>query len=352
METVLVTGGAGFIGRSVVRQLVERGYHVISLDNYVFSNQDQVTPCPNVEWITGDTRDYDLVCALLRESDKVMHLAAASSFLMHKNLPGDELRDLEACSLVMMGFKTLMEAILKTGHKKLVWASTSAVYEEWAKWPRVPFHEDLPLDPPDSKAGCKHWCELEARRYSNRHGIVSVAMRPFSVYGVGEHTKHGYANITSLFTWAMMQGYQPIVWRDGEQTRDFVYVDECAEAFILALEKDLPTTELNVGFGKDHSFLDTVKIVAEELGVSVPEILWVDPPIDIYAQRLLADMTRAKQLLGFNPRITLREGIRHIIRATKELPIELQVELGMDQHYFEKLPPEVMVPLEGAPTLR
>ena len=258
METVLVTGGAGFIGRSVVGQLVEKGYRVISLDNYVFSNQGQVTPCPNVEWVAGDTRDYDLVSELVKRADRVIHLAAASSFLMHKNLRGNEQnerRDVEACSLVMIGFKTLMESMLRYGHKKIVWASTSAVYEEWAKWPRVPFHEELPIDPPDSKAGCKHWCELEARRYSNRHGIVSVALRPFSVYGVGEHTKRGYANITSLFSWAMMKGHRPIMWRDGNQTRDFIYVDDCAKQFVLAMENDtLPTTEINSGFGRDYSF--------------------------------------------------------------------------------------------------
>lgn len=354
MQTVLVTGGGGFIGRSVVRQLIERGYRVLALDNFVFSNQDQIEPHPNVEWVTGDTRDYDLVSDLAKKADRVIHLAAASSFLMHKNLRGDEKserRDLEACSLVMMGFKTLMEAALRYGHKKIVWASTSAVYEEWGKWPRVPFHEGLALDPPDSKAGCKHWCELEARRYSNRHGITSIALRPFSVYGVGEHTKRGYANITSLFTWTMMAGNRPIVWRDGEQTRDFIYVDDCALAFILAMERDLLTTEINVGFGRDYSFVQTVRVIAEELGIPVPEVDWVDVPIDIYAQRLLADMGKAKELLGFYPKVTLREGIRHIIAATKALPAGLQEELALDQNFFKVLPPEKMVPLEGAPII-
>lgn len=347
-QTVLVTGGAGFIGRSLVRQLGEAGYKVTVLDNFVFSNQDQVKDWSGVTLVTGDTRDRKLVMDLVGANDRVIHLAAASSFLMHKNMVGEEERDLDACSLVMMGFKTLMEALVKCGHKKLVWASTSAVYEEWGIWPEVPFVEKRPweLNPPDSKAGCKHWCEMEAWRYSNRNGITSIAMRPFSVYGVGEETKRGYANITSLFTWAMMQGHRPIMWRDGDQTRDFIFVDDCARAFLLAMENnDLETTEINLGCGRDYSFLETVKVIAEELGIPTPHIEWVDIPIDIYAQRLLACTKRAEKLLGFKPEVDLREGIRRIIAATRAMPLSLQEQLGEDQRYYEKLTPETFVPL-------
>ena len=115
--------------------------------------------------------------------DAVIHLAAPSSFLMHEE------DDLEACNFTMMGFKTVMEAMRACGVRRIAWASTSAVYEGNS----VPYYEEMTLEPPDSKAGCKHWCEMEARRYADRYGFVSVALRPFSVYGVGEHTKGGYA---------------------------------------------------------------------------------------------------------------------------------------------------------------
>lgn len=330
MKTVLVTGAAGFIGRSVVHMLVEKGYHVLALDNFRFSNEDQVPVGPEIEWVNGDTRDWELVSSLVARSQHIIHLAAPSSFLMHEE------NDLEACSFTMMGFKTIMEAARKHGKRKVVWASTSAVYEEWDRPPRVPFHEGLELNPPDSKAGCKHWCELEARRYSNRYGITCIGFRPFSVYGVGEHTKLGYANVTSLFTWAMMDGRHPVVWGNGDQTRDFIFVEDVARAFIMAMEKDLPTCELNLGFGLEHTFNEVIEISGRQLGF-IPEPRYIDVPIQIYAHRLWADTKLVRDVLGFTPRVTLKEGISRIIEATKALPPEVRKELYDQQMYFEGL---------------
>lgn len=331
-ETVLVTGAAGFIGRSVVKILLERGYRVLGLDNFSFSNEDQVLRDPRITWYTGDTRDFGLMRGLVNRADHVIHLAAPSSFIMHEE------DDLSACNFTMMGFKTLMEAVRAEKKKKVVWASTSAVYEEWGKAPRVPFHEDLPLDPPDSKAGCKHWCEQEAWRYHNRYGINFVAFRPFSVYGVGEHTKLGYANVTSLFTWAMMGGNHPVVWGDGMQTRDFIFVEDVARAFVDAMEKDVPSVALNLGFGKEHTFNDVIDIASKQLGFDAKPT-YVDVPIQIYAQRLWADTTLIEKVLGFKPHVTLEEGIERIIRATNELPQRVREKLNLDiqQMYFEKL---------------
>jgi UDP-glucose 4-epimerase len=332
---VLVTGGAGFIGRSLVRQLAEASHEVVALDNFSFSNEGQIESHPHVSWVHGDTRDFTQMQALVADSDVVAHLAAPSSFIMHEE------DDLSACNFTMMGFKTVMEAMRKTGRKKIVWTSTSAVYEEWLKEPRVPFREDMPIDPPDSKAGCKHWCELEAQRYVNRYGFTSIAFRPFSVYGVGEHTKLGYANVSSLFAWAMMAGHRPIIWGDGRQTRDFIFVDDVARALKMAVEKeDLKSTVLNLGYGVEHTFLDVVRIVAEELGVPEPEPIWVEVPIQIYAHRLWADTEKIEKTLRFVPEVDLREGVRRIIAAARNLPPEAraQMQLDLQQHYFEKLP--------------
>ncbi len=335
METVLVTGAAGFIGRSVVRRLVEHGYAVVGLDNFSFSNETQIPQHRRIEWVNGDTRNSTLMGNLVARVDHVIHLAAPSSFIMHEE------DDLAACNFTMMGFKTVMEAVRRRGNmKKIVWASTSAVYEEWAKEPRVPFHEGLAINPPDSKAGCKWWCEQEAARYSNRYGITSVAFRPFSVYGVGEHTKLGYANVTSLFSWALMGGHELVLWGDGTQTRDFIFVEDAARAFVDAMEKSLPTCVLNLGFGKEHTFNQVVEIAASQLKVE-PRVRYVEVPIQIYAYRLWADMTLCEKMLGFKPRVTLEDGIAHIIDATEGLDpaVRAQLQLDVQQHYFEKLTP-------------
>ncbi len=332
-ENVFVTGAAGFIGRSLVRQLIEKGYRVTALDNFRFSNRDQILNSPHIAWKEGDVRDYKLVSDLVSKADHIIHLAAPSSFIMYEE------NDVESCDFTMRGFKTILEAMRKHGKRKIVWASTSAVYEEWNKPPRVPFREDMPIDPPDSKAGSKHWCELEARRYSNRWGFKCIAFRPFSVYGVGEHTKLGYANITSLLTWALMGGQKPVIWGDGKQTRDFIYVDDVARAFIMAMEKNIPTCELNLGFGIEHTFNDVLAIIAKQLGVKTPKPVRVNVPIQIYAYRLLADMKKVKKVLGFTPEVSLEEGIRRIIAATKALPPGTfeKMQLDLQQAYFKKV---------------
>jgi len=325
MGKVLVTGGAGFIGRSLVRMLADKGYQVTSLDKSRATNQKKPFEHENVEWIAGDTRDWDLVSSVVQGKDAVIHLAASSSFLMHEE------NDLEACNYTLLGFKTVMEAIRKYGIPKIVWASTSAVYERNP----VPYHEKMPLNPPDSKAGCKIFCEQEAHRYSERYGIKCIGMRPFSVYGVGEHSKRGYANVVSLFSWAMLDNRRPVLWGDGSQTRDYIFVEDAAQAFVLALEKDLETQELNVGYGEETTFNEVVNIINQELQTDL-EPIYVPVPIKIYAERLWADMTTAKKVLGFEPKISIREGIKRVINFSRSLPNSL--ELSEMQHYYLTLP--------------
>ena len=211
----------------------------------------------------------------------------------------------------------------------MVWASTSAVYER----NQVPYHEDIQLNPPDSKAGCKLFCEQEARRYSERYGITCIGLRPFSVYGVGEHTKGGYANIVSLFAWAIMHGEEPVVWGDGSQTRDFIFVEDAATFFLKALESNIPTQELNVGFGKEYSFNEVIQYIATSLNkIITPR--YVPIPIKIYAHRLWADMHKTESVLNFKPRIDLAQGIEKIIAATKKLNND---QLREKQHYYLSL---------------
>lgn len=320
---LLVTGAAGFIGRALVKQLAESGYVIDALDSFRFSNRSQICKHKNIHWIEGDTRDWNLISKLTQGKQAIIHLAAPSSFLMHEE------NDLEACEFTLMGFKTVMEAAKKHGIKKVIWASTSAVYERNP----VPYHEEMLLNPPDSKAGCKLFCEQEARRYSERYGITCIGLRPFSVYGIGEHTKGGYANIVSLFTWAIMHGEEPVIWGDGSQTRDFIFVEDAATFFKKALESNISTQELNVGSGREHSFNEVIQTIAKLLNKEVNPY-YVPIPIKIYAHRLWADMRKTETLLNFKANISLVQGIERIIVATKELN---NSRLRDQQHYYLSL---------------
>ena len=325
MDKILVTGGSGFIGRSLVKLLAEKGYRVTSLDKTGARTQKIVFNHENVEWVSGDTRDWTLIDSLVKGKDAVIHLAASSSFLMHEE------NDLDACTYTLIGFKSVMEAMKKRGTPKIVWASTSAVYEG----NELPYHEKMTLNPPDSKAGCKIFCEQEARRYSDRYGIQCIGMRPFSVYGVGEHSKGGYANVISLFAWAMLKNKRPVVWGDGSQTRDFIFVEDAAKGFLAALEKNLGTQELNLGTGKETSFNQIIQIINEELDTNLDPI-YVPVPIKIYANRLLADISQMKQALDFSPLVSVREGIKKVLNFARDQIDSSNLE--KNQHYYLTLP--------------
>ena len=205
---VLVTGGGGLIGRSVVRALLAREHQVTVLDDFRLSRKEEVLPDPALRYVEGDVQDRSLVERLVREQDGVIHLASPSSFLMYEEGP------LDATLVTVAGFLNILEAMRKYGVSNLVYASTSAVYEGNP----VPYVESMPINPPDLKALSKKWNEEAAAQYSERWGIRALGLRPFSVYGQGEHNKKGYANVISLFAWAVLNDEPPIVWGDGSQT--------------------------------------------------------------------------------------------------------------------------------------
>ncbi|GLF96869.1 NAD-dependent epimerase/dehydratase family protein [Streptomyces yaizuensis] len=327
---ILVTGGAGFIGRNMIRGLLDDGYTITSLDNYKIGGWEHVPASlrDHVEWVEGDTRDLELLTKTVRGKDAVLHLAAPSSFLMYEEDPVD------GASVTTHGFLNVLEAMRRGDVGKLVYASTSAVYEGNP----VPYTEGMELAPPDLKALSKKWNEEVARQYSERYGMTAIGMRPFSVYGHDEFSKGGYANVISLFVWAVLHDVTPVVWGDGRQTRDFIYVEDAGRAFQRALECELPTQEFNVGTGVETTFSEVLAMIGEELGRPVAP-RYVDVPIAIYAERLWADITRARDVLGFRHRIDVREGVRRVIEAARAARTSPRWNtLGAAQMYFETLP--------------
>ncbi|MFJ9813971.1 NAD-dependent epimerase/dehydratase family protein [Streptomyces sp. NPDC101151] len=329
-KNLLVTGGAGFIGRTMIRGMLDDGHTITSVDNFKIGGREHIPEDlrGHVEWLEGDTRDPALLTKLMKGRDAVVHLAAPSSFLMYEEDPVD------GASVTVHGFLNVLEAMRSADVGKLVYASTSAVYEGNP----VPYTEDMELRPPDLKALSKKWNEEVARQYTERYGLIALGLRPFSVYGHDEFSKGGYANVISLFAWAVLNGATPLLWGDGSQTRDFIYVEDAGRAFRTALEADLPTQEFNVGTGVETSFSDVLSMIGEEAGRPVePE--FVDVPITIYARRLWADVTRATGVLGFRHEIDVREGVRRVVAAARRAQESGQWPALKDaQLYFESLP--------------
>lgn len=327
-KNVLVTGGAGFIGRNMIADMVTAGYNVTSLDNYRIGGKEFLADDvrDQVNWIDGDSRDYSTVAELVKGKDGVIHLAAPSSFLMYEEDPTD------GAAVTTQGLLNILEAMRHHDVEKLVYASTSAVYEGNP----VPYVETMTLAPPDLKALSKKWNEEAAHQYATRYGIKAVGLRPFSVYGHDEFSKGGYANVISLFVWAALQNRAPVVWGNGQQTRDFIYVTDAGRAFVQALEKDLETQEFNVGTGLETTFSRVLELIGAELGTTLePE--YVPVPIGIYAERLWADTRKAENVLGFHPSVTVEEGVRRVIASARTAQ-ERWPDLGSKQMYFETLP--------------
>lgn len=326
MRKVLVTGASGLIGTAIIKNLLKRNpdYFVQALANHeneLFSTLDK----NRFTFVKGDCREYSLVDSLVSDSQAIIHLAAPASFLMYKEKP------IESTIDTVQIFLNIMESMKKHRVKKIVHASTSAVYEG----NDLPYKETMSINPPELKSASKRMNEDIGNIYSLSYGITSIAMRPMSVYGDDESKKGGYANVVSLFVWAMVGGKTPVLWGDGSQTRDFIHADDAAEVFCLALGKDVHSQPLNVGTGIETSFNEVINII-NSLRKTHVKPKYVPIPIDIYARRLLSDNTIVKKVLGFEPKISLRKGIKRVIKFA-ESKMKENKELAEKQMYFETL---------------
>lgn len=309
MSKILVTGGAGLIGRRVVAELCRLGHKVSIYDNLQRGSIEEFKPIEDkMDIYTGDIRDYEKLSYAVSKCDQVLHLAAPSSMIMYLETP------IESTMITYQGFLNLIEAMRQHNVNKLVFASTSAVYEGIP----VPWREDMVVSPPDLKSLSKLQNEEMARLYAKKYGITSVAVRPLSVYGTGEYTKEGYANITSLFVWAMSNGKRPILWGDGTQTRDFIHVDDATKLFVRmidwnnAIQEDGSFEVFNMGTGIETSFNEVVAVINELLDTSY-EPIYTPVPIDVYSKRILGDMEKVYKVLGWHHKISIREGIQMTI---------------------------------------
>lgn len=325
---ILITGGAGLIGRSLTDLMIQRGYNLTLLDNYSTGDKNHALTYVHttVKHFNGECRDEELLNDLVKNKDAVIHLAAPSSFFMYEENPTHH------TVATIQSFITLLEAMRKHHVKKLVYASTSAVYEG----NNVPYTEDMALDPPDLKALSKKMNEDMARQYSRRYGIQAIGFRPFSVYGYDEFSKRGYANAISLFAWAMVCGRAPVIWGDGTQTRDFIHVQDAARAFLMALESDLETQELNLGTGIETTFNEIVALINSHLEQPLTP-LYIPVPISIYARRLWADTSKLARNLNYQSHITVQQGIEQIVKHIRTRFAE-QADLGDMQMYYQQLP--------------
>ncbi|CAD6493749.1 MAG: ADP-L-glycero-D-manno-heptose-6-epimerase [Candidatus Argoarchaeum ethanivorans] len=294
---VLVTGGAGFIGSNLVYELSKK-HDVTVLDNFhtgIADNlKDKITVVNDSSRNIGDrfsNADIDI--------DAIFHLGIPSSSPMYKENPmlvGSAINDA----------MNVFEFAKKTG-AKVVFASSSSLYNGLP----TPNKEDMDVMVADYYTEARFGIERVAELYHKLYGISVVGLRFFSVYGPNERAKGIYANIISQFLWEMQDGKIPVIYGDGKQTRDFVFVSDVVRACILAMETDVSGI-FNVGTGVSHSFNDVVNLLNNALGTDIkPQ--YIENPVKNYVAHTLADLTKVKTAIGFRSKYSLEEGISEIV---------------------------------------
>lgn len=294
MTRVLVTGGAGFIGGWIARGCASRGFEVRVLD--------VSPPSANLgEFEQGSVADRAAVDRALRGVDYVFHEAAITSPLECDGEPE------RAVQVNIGGTLNVLDAALKQGVKRVVLASSSAVYGT-----SNAVGVELPHPPQVSEiyGMTKIAAETLARCYSDR-GVPVIAMRYYNTYGVGEMDKKVGRSVVSNLIADVVEGRAPVLYGDGQQARDFVYVEDVVAANLRALEHGTPGEVYNVGTGVATSFRDILRTVEKEFGVETQPVF---PPFPHKTYQLFtqADTRKAARELGFRASVSLAEGVHRI----------------------------------------
>ena len=301
MSKYIVTGGAGFIGSNLVYDLVNKGHEVIVVDSMQTGSRELLKDL-NVELYEMPFHEF-YKKGRWKDIDGIYHLGKPSASPMYR-----ESRDRLIESV--QGSIAVLEMAKELG-VKIVAASTSSVYNGLPP----PHSEDMIIEPTDFYTEARIFEERNAKVYELLYGIKWNEMRFFSVYGPREQFKKGYANLVTQFLWAAMKGEQPIIYGNGEQRRDFIYVEDVVRALELAMASD-KNGIYNVGTGVSYSLNQVIKILEEELGVNIKP-KYIPNPVKNYVMVTQASTEKAYKDLGFKAEVELREGIRRIARYYK-----------------------------------
>ena len=308
-ERFLVTGGAGFIGSHIVEALVERGNRVRILDNFSTGKEENlgnITQQHNnpIEIIKGDLRNEDVVKEAIEGIDYVFHLAALPSV-------SRSVEDPVGCSEInIIGTLNVLNASKNSNVKRVVYSSSSSAYGDSPELPKKETMEANPLSPyAVSKLAGETYCRV----FTNIYGLETVSLRYFNVFGPRQDPDSEYAAVIPKFIKMMIKHSQPTIFGDGEQTRDFTYVRNVVDANLRAMEtKGVEGGVFNIACGEKI----TINQLVNELGMILDNHI---KPLYFEARKgdikdSLADVSKAKEVLGYDPKIRLKEGLESTIR--------------------------------------
>jgi UDP-glucose 4-epimerase len=306
----LITGGAGFIGAALADRLVREGHHVRALDDLSAGDPSRLDS--RVLFTRGDVKDVPKLWTLLQNVDCVYHLAARVS------VPESILYPRDYNDVNVGGTVAVMEAVRDAGVKRVVLASSGAVYGEQRKQPvseRIIPNPDSPYAV--SKIASEHYVFTIGALYD----IETVALRMFNAYGPGQFVPASHAPVIPQFLKQALGGGSLIVFGDGNQTRDFVYIDDVVDAlFAAATAADVDRQIINVGSGQEVSINQLVEKVARATGREVNHLY--SQANDGGVSRLVADISLARRKLGFRPKVGLDKGLELMLNQDPQFRLK------------------------------
>ena len=306
MMRYVVTGGAGFIGSNIVGALTRDGCPVTVLDNLSSGYESNLRPFPAVRFFKGDVRDPEAVATALEGADVVFHLAASVG---NKRSIDDPLTDAE---INVLGTIRILEAARKYGVKKIVVTSSAGIFGELKT---LPIREDHQVEP-DSPYGCTKLCQEKlCLAYAKLYGIDAVALRYFNVYGPNQRFD-AYGNVIPIFAFSMLRGEPITIFGDGEQTRDFIHVDDVVQANIKAARTPSVTGAYNIASASRITINELVRLLEQASGITPKVSHGPERPGDV--RHSLADISKAQAAFGFSPIVGLEEGLRDYMRWAKQ----------------------------------
>ena len=304
---VAVTGGAGFIGSHLVDALIARGDDVVVLDDGSAGRLDRVPPAAST--VVGDVADPEAVERALGGCEAVLHQAA------HRSVPQSVASPLPTDRANTHGTLTVLDTARRLGVRRVVLASSSSVYGGAEE---LPTPEHAPTAPRSPYAVSKLAGEHYARVFAELHGLETVSLRYFNVFGPRQDPRSAYAAVIPLFLGALEQGSTPTVHGDGQQSRDFTFVTDAVAANLAALAAPAAACRgqaYNIARGERHSLLELLAVLGGLLGTEVAVVHTDSRAGDIRHSQ--ADITRAREDLGYRPSVGFADGLARTVAARR-----------------------------------
>jgi UDP-N-acetylglucosamine 4-epimerase len=308
MSKVLVTGGAGFIGSNLTEDLLKRGHFVRVLDDFSTGKTENLIfdkEYPSLEIIEGDIRDLSTCQKAVKGMEYVFHQGALPSVQR-------SVEDPETSNAVNVGGTlNILLAAREKGVRRVMYASSSSVYGDT---PTLPKHEEMPSNPLSPYALQKFIGEQYCRLFYQLYGLETISLRYFNIFGPKQDPNSLYSAVIPKFIDALLQGRAPIIFGDGEQSRDFTYIENVVQANLLAMSAEhLHGEAVNIACGKRISLNQLLNVLKEILGSKLSPLYQEPRKGDV--RHSLADIRKGKEIINYDPKVGIEIGLKKTVEC-------------------------------------